>query len=405
MEVLLTVVPRSDGEAVLHTVWRDITERRQLEARLRQSQRMEAVGSLAGGIAHDFNNLLVAVIGYAEQLGARVEADEDQAAVEQILRAAERATGLVRQRMAFSRKQEVAVQVVDLGLALEDLRRLLGRVIGEHIELRLELPPSPVRVAIDPSQLEQVVVNLATNARDAMPEGGAMTVRVTPARDVPAGLSDAEYVRIEVRDQGHGMDAETARRAFDPFFTTKAPGKGTGLGLATVYGIVQQAGGLVRHHSHPTGTTVEVFLPTSAEPPTHAAPPPRREALGGSETILLVEDEEAVSSLLVRVLTRAGYRVVVAGDGLEALEAWERTPAGSIDLVLTDVVMPRMGGAQLVRALRERGLRPAVLFMSGYTADRLDGMAGEEVDLLRKPFTAPLLLERVRAALARASAV
>jgi len=399
VEVALTAVFRRNGQRILHTVWRDITERKRLEGELRQSQKMEAIGKLAGGIAHDFNNLLVGILGYADVLHSRLERPEDRQAVEQILGAGERAAGLVRQLMLFSRKQELVPQVVCLSVALTELERLLGRIIGEHIDLRFERRSEPVRVVIDPSQLEQVVVNLAANARDAMPEGGTLVVRVERS-GAPEGLPAGRYAMLEVQDSGWGMDAETARRAFEPFFTTKPQGSGTGLGLATVYGVAQQAGGTVTLSSGPAGTTVRVYLPeTDAEPPAPAEPPTGDATDGGDETILLVEDEDTVAALVLGVLERKGYRVLLARDGIDALALWEQAPRGSIDLLLTDVVMPRMGGPALARALEQTGHAPPVLFMSGYTSDHLNEVRDGPVDLVQKPFSVRHLLLRVRRAI------
>ncbi len=399
VEVLLTAMSRRDGGPILHTVWRDITERKRLEGELRQSLKMEAIGKLAGGIAHDFNNLLVGILGYADLLLDRLERPEDRQAAEQILGAGERAASLVRQLMLFSRKQELMPQVVSLCGVLTEIERLLGRIIGEHIDLRFERCAAPVWVQVDPSQLEQVVVNLAANARDAMPEGGILQVRVARS-DAPEGLPAGRYAMLEVQDTGRGMDAQTARRAFEPFFTTKPQGSGTGLGLATVYGVAQQAGGTVTLASGPAGTTVRVYLPEiEAELPVRSPPPSTASKDGGDETILLVEDEATVAALVLGVLERKGYRVLLARDGVEALALWEQEPTGSIDLLLTDVVMPRMGGLALARALEQTGHAPPVLFMSGYTSDHLDGARDGPIDLVEKPFIVRQLLLRVRRAI------
>ncbi len=399
VEVLLTVVPRSDGHQILHTVWRDITARRRLEEELRQAQMMEAIGKLAGGIAHDFNNLLVSIIGHADLLRDRLREPQDIDAVDQIIHSGELAADLVRQLMAFSRKQELRPRVVDLFCAVTALERLLSRVLGEEVGVELVGPEEPVRVLIDPVQLEQVVVNLATNARDAMEGGGTITLTVSRTRHPPETLPRGSYGVLDVSDTGPGMAPEVARRAFEPFFTTKPEGQGTGLGLATVYGIAQQAGGLAMVVPGEVGTTIRVVLPETFAPETATPVPMRRDRSGGHETILLVEDEETVADLVSLVLRRAGYRVLVAEGAEAAMALWGGHDG--IDLLLTDVVMPKMGGPALVSALAANGPVPRVLYMSGYTADRLAGVAPDDVDLLAKPFTGPELLARVRRALER----
>ncbi len=404
VEVLLTVAGENDGR-VLHTVWRDITERKLLEEQLLQSQKMEAVGQLAGGIAHDFNNLLVAIIGHSDLLESGLEDRMDLLArVHQIQHAATRAAALVRQLLAFSRKQRVLQRVVDLNALLVDLEQLLTRLIGEDIRMTVVPADQIMPVMVDPGQMEQVIVNLVTNARDAMPEGGAIDVTIEPVilTEMPPGASlpiePGHFALLSVRDTGTGMDEETISRAFEPFFTTKEIGQGTGLGLSTVYGIVRQDHGTVTISSRPNrGTTLKVFLPISAGQLSVAESVSRARAPGGSETILVVEDEETVASLVTNVLEANGYTVLNAVDGLDALGVWELND-GPIDLVLTDVVMPNMGGVELIQELKEGGFVPKVLFMSGYTnlaPDRLDRL-DEKVILIDKPFSPNQLIERVR---------
>jgi two-component system cell cycle sensor histidine kinase/response regulator CckA len=403
VEVLLTAVRRQERE-LLHVVWRDITERKLLEEQLRQSQKMEAVGKLAGGIAHDFNNLLVVIIGNSDLLQRPlVEQPALLQRVNEIRHAADRAADLVRHLLAFSRKQELRRQVVNLAEELPNLERLLRRLIGEDIKLLLEAPGTAHRVSVDLGQLEQAIINLVTNASDAIVGGGTITLSLSRQVVEDGGivaLPPGPYVVVTVTDTGTGMDADTARRAFEPFFTTKDIGKGTGLGLATVYGAMQQAGGTVTIDSSlGRGTALKIFLPDvtnvagsqdagSLQLPTE----------GGSETILMVEDEHVVAATVERTLHAKGYTVLVAHDGIEGLATWRDNPA-RIDLILSDVVMPRMGGPEMVSRIRNEGGSARVLFMSGHTDDSLsfDG----EVDLLEKPFSTTELAGRIRQCLDR----
>jgi PAS domain S-box-containing protein len=391
---------------------RDVTERHTLEEELRQSQKMEAVGRLAGGIAHDFNNLLAVMLGYTTLTQSRAG---DPAVVtrnlEHIRTAAERAASLTRQLLAFSRKQVLMPRVLDLDAVVGELSTMLERLIGEDIELVTKVEGAKGRIRADRGQMEQVIVNLAVNARDAMPRGGRLDIAlrdvvVEPSANDPAALRPGRYARLEISDNGMGMDADTLDRVFEPFFSTKEKGKGTGLGLATVYGIVKQSGGHISVKSAPgQGTAFRIWLPeVEAEvAPTSAPTPTGAEAPQGSETILLVEDEEAVRSLLHEVLSGSGYRVLVAASGAEALRI-SRAHSGALDLLLTDVVMPGMGGREVATLLgAERpGLR--VLFASGYTAEAIarQGVLEPGTDLIHKPFTPDALLHRVRERLDRA---
>lgn len=411
VEVLLTAVP--EGERfLLHVVWRDITERKRLEKELRHAQKMEAIGKLAGGIAHDFNNILVALIGYADLLALQLEqGSEARQYVDEIQRAAERAAELTSRLLAFSRKQDLAPEVIDLNDALRNLDTMLRRLIGEDIRIVLEGSTEPLFVKVDPGQVEQVVLNIAANARDAMPDGGTLTLQLARVGVGAIGgieLGEGGYTSIRITDTGVGMSSEAASRAFDPFFTTKERGRGTGLGLASVYGIVKQSGGDVRISSRVgVGTTVEVFLPLTDErpPPTSTAPPraPSEEPHARfDETVLVVEDDTAVAGLIRNVLVRKGYKVLEARNGLEALQlAVDETLR--LDLLVTDVVMPVMSGPELVARLGKKRPTLAVLFVSGYTDDALaeHGFQPADVDLLRKPFTAGQLAERVRERLGR----
>ncbi len=402
------------GRASVLAVCRDVTERRRaqrererLQAELYQAQRMEAIGALAGGVAHDFNNLLSVILGY---VGLAIDAEDTSAVTREDLvevrRAGERSAELTRQLLAFARKQtmsRVPLAVNDLVLGVE---KMLRRVLGERIELTLALASPLGVVSADPGQLEQVLLNLAVNARDAMPSGGE--VRLTTcdhdATEAPQpGLPAGRYVRLSVTDTGHGMDAAVRARVFEPFFTTKAPDHGTGLGLSTVYGIVTQSEGHVLCTSElGTGTTFDVYLPRveGAVPLSLAHAKSTVDIRGGDETILVVEDAGPVRSLATRALTAAGYRVLTAIDGLDALRVCE-TWTAPIPLVVSDVVMPRMGGEELAARLAEVRPESQVLFMSGYTGASLGGIAasGEPRHFLPKPFRVDELLERVRALL------
>jgi PAS domain S-box-containing protein len=388
---------------------RDVTERHLLEEELRQSQKMEAVGRLAGGIAHDFNNLLAVMLGYTTLTQSRAA---DAAVVtrnlEHIRTAAERAASLTRQLLTFSRKQVLMPRVLDLDAVVGELSTMLERLIGEDIQLVTEIAAARGRIRADRSQMEQVIVNLAVNARDAMPQGGRLDISlrgVTVDGPGEAGaLRPGRYARLDVRDNGVGMDAETMDRVFEPFFSTKEHGKGTGLGLATVYGIVKQSGGHIAVESSPgQGTAFRIWLPeVQDEVAETAEAPSRSEAPRGSETILLVEDEEAVRHLLLEVLTGSGYHVLLAASGAEALKI-SRAHGGAVDLLLSDVVMPGMGGREVAAVLAAE--RPAlrVLFASGYTAEAIarQGVLEAGLDLIHKPFTPDALLQRVRERLDR----
>ena len=379
----------------------DITEQRQLEERFLQSQKMEAVGRLAGGIAHDFNNLLTAIGGYTDLLHARAEsAAAPLEELTEIRHAVERAAALTRQLLAFSRQQVVQPRPLCLGEIARGMRAMLHRIIGEDIELETDLSPDEWVLA-DPGQIEQVLLNFVVNARDAMPAGGTITIRTAALTlDAPEhGLPPGRYVELAVKDTGHGMTPDVLAHAFDPFFTTKDVGKGTGLGLATVYGIAVQAGGAVRAESRPgEGSRFTVLLPRIA-PPAAVAPavPAAVPSAAGGERVLLVEDEPAVRGLAERVLRRHGYEVASAANGREALRllAEDSRP---YHLVVTDVVMPEVGGPELVeQALR---LQPHlhVLYMSGYARESFarTGVLSGSVNFLEKPFTPEQLARRVR---------
>ncbi|MGE0354492.1 MAG: PAS domain S-box protein [Gemmatimonadales bacterium] len=385
---------------------RDVTVQRELEAQVRQSQKLEAVGALAGGLAHDFNNIMTAIIGYADLLLEELPADlPHRQDAHEIRAAADRAAALTRQLLAFSRRQVLQPRILNLNTVVAGLEKMLGRLIGEHIRFETVLSPDLGRVSADPGQLEQVIMNLVINARDAMPGGGRLTVATmnvehgepqTPQdRLMPAG----QYVLLSVSDTGAGMDAATRARIFEPFFSTKGMGQGTGLGLATVYGIVKQSNGFIWVISEPgQGATFRVYLPRVDNPlDSPAAPPPPREASGGTETILLVEDEPSVLTIARTALRRAGYSVLHAPDGESAM-ALEAVHRGRIHLLLTDVVMPGMNGRELAERVRSRRPEARVLYMTGYTGDAIarEGILDPAVAYLEKPFTAADLLVKVR---------
>ena len=387
----------------------DVSERWHLEEQLRQAQKMEAVGRLAGGVAHDFNNLLTIVMGYSdlvlERLGA---ADAMRAYVEEIKKAGERAASLTRQLLAFGRRQVLAPRALDLNAVATNIDKMLRHVIGENIELSTVLEPELGWVKADPGQIEQVILNLVLNARDAMPQGGQLTLETANVElnegDTRTRVSvlPGRYVMLAVSDSGVGMDAETQAHIFEPFFTTKEKGKGTGLGLATVYGIVKQSGGHIWLYSEPNqGTTFKIYLPRleEAAQPVEAIPTGAPLA-GGSETILLVEDEEGVRDLAKRILESKGYEVIMAASPTEATQVFEQHKE-PIHLLLTDVVMPTMSGRQLAEHVAF--LRPGmkVLYMSGYTDNVMvpHGILEEGTQFLQKPFTPDSLIRKVREAL------
>ncbi len=376
------------------------------QRQLLQSQKMQAIGRLAGGIAHDFNNLLTVILGHGHMLLERVASDADNKAdVEGIVEAAERAAKITTQLLAFSRKQPRTPEVLNLNNLAQAMATMLRRIIGEHIQLDLKTTSDAACIRADGTQIEQVVLNLVVNARDAMPSGGVLTIESRPARPEDAREDDgsfdpARHAVVSVADTGCGMDAETRARIFEPFFTTKEVGAGTGMGLATVYGLVRQNGGFVNVRSRPgRGSCFTAVFPT-VEAPSHAALE-SREAPHADQcraTVLVVEDEEQIRRLTSDVLESRGYRVLVASDGRHALEVADEH-AGDIDLLLTDVVMPRLGGVELAQELARRRPGLVTLFVSGYTFQALEVPVGVEVHFLQKPFTPTVLLEFVGNAL------
>ena len=385
----------------------DITEQRRVEDQLRQSQKLEAIGRLAGGITHDFNNVLTIITGYSDLLLNRIPADSNlRESVTEINTAGYRAAALTRQLLSFSRKQECQPALLDLNGVVTDLEFMLRRLIGEDVELHIAPHATLSTVCADRSQVEQILVNLAANARDAMPAGGLLTIETqnleldgTFSR-LHAGVRPGSYVLLAVTDTGAGMDETTKSHLFEPFFTTKERGRGTGLGLSIVYGIVKQAGGHIWVYSEPgRGSCFKIYLPqVNTCAPEAETPPPVAERTGGGETVLVVEDEDRVLDLVSQVLWNHGYRVLQAKDGSAAL-ALTREFKGTIDVMLTDSVMPYMSGRELARRLAD--VRPGmkVLYMSGYTEGSVakSGMLdSDEKDFIQKPFSAAALVRKIR---------
>jgi len=376
------------------------------EEQFRQAQKMEAVGRLAGGVAHDFNNVLSVILSYSDLLSRGLpEGDPTRVDLQEIHKAGERAAALTRQLLAFSRQQVLDPRIVDLNEILAGMGKLLDRVLGEDVVLRTRTVPELERVKLDPGQIEQVILNLVVNSRDAMPQGGELVLETANVEldDAYAashpGVSPGPHVMLAVRDTGSGMSEETQTRAFEPFFTTKEKGKGTGLGLSTVLGIVEQSGGSFALQSAPgEGTTFRLYFPvaSSAEDPRRSGSA-QPETPGGAETILLVEDEAPVRSLIRSLLSKSGYHVLEARDGEEALLLGERF-SGQIHLVLTDVVMPKMGGPELAERLARVRPQARVLFMSGYTDDTVvhHGVLRSGMAFLQKPITPAALARKVR---------
>ena len=379
----------------------DVSARGHLEDQLRQSQKMEALGMISGGIAHDFNNLLTIITGYSQMLQlSHTGGEMDRTALGEVLKACEHAAGLTAQLLAFSRRTPVQPQAIDINRLLDKTALLLRRLIGERIELNVKPEEGAGFIHADPAQIQQVILNLAINARDAMPHGGSLTIRTHVARN--GGAKPGSHVLLEVSDTGAGMDEATRGRLFEPFFTTKPPGSGTGLGLATVARIVKQSGGTIEVASEPgRGATFRVYLPR-VEAASEQQKAEKQDPRGGHETILLVEDDAGVRSMSRAALERRGYRVIAAAGGDEALEAESRHPE-PISMLITDMVMPGINGAELAQLLRDRRPSLAVLFVSGYPSDTLDdvSMAESGASFLAKPFTPAGLTAAVRAGLDR----
>jgi PAS domain S-box-containing protein len=396
--------PQRIGDRIVGRVWsfRDVTQSRHLEEELRQAQKMEAVGRLAGGVAHDFNNLLMLISGYADQMLEDPDfPQKHREACQQLVEATNRAGALTRQLLAFSRKQPVAAKVVDLNRVVSDMQKMLQRLLSDRVKLVINFRDESLPVYADPGQLELVIMNLAINARDAMPDGGVLSL--TTRKEMLAGSPEADgkdattdFALLEVTDTGHGMPPEIREHIFEPFFTTKDIGKGTGLGLSTVYGIVEQAGGYVSVESEPNhGSTFRIYLPKSAEAAAEAAEAAELPVARGHETILLVEDEAGIRAMTKVYLESLGYKILEAGSAQEALRV-AREHRGEIHLLITDVVMPGMRGDDLVSAFRKQRPAAAALFISGFAdLHELD----PSIPVVEKPFTFPDLGRRARAVL------
>jgi two-component system cell cycle sensor histidine kinase/response regulator CckA len=410
LESRASTISRNGKVEKLLIVNRDVTERKHLEEQFRQAQKMEAVGRLSGGVAHDFNNLLGVIIGYGEMMqGGNLAGDSARSCIEEVLKAAHRAASLTRQLLAFSRQQVLDPRVLDLNAVVRDMEKMLKRLIGEDIQLRTCLEPSLVSIKADQGQIEQVILNLAVNARDAMPNGGELKLQTSNffmdeafVSRYPYPVRVGEYVLLTVTDNGVGMDPTTRTRAFEPFFTTKEKGKGTGLGLSMVYGVVKQSGGYIDIVSEPgAGATFNIYLPKAEVTPARQYPGSERKAsLDGAETILLAEDELSLRTLTRQQLEICGYRVLEAENASEALDVSQKH-AGQIDLLLTDVVMPGLSGRALAEELARQRPQIRVVFMSGYTGQTVGehGVLAEGSLFLAKPFTSEALARKVRDAL------
>ncbi|MGA7240642.1 MAG: ATP-binding protein [Bryobacteraceae bacterium] len=406
IDVLMNVFPVNHPETgqllCFASVIRDITERQQLEEQLRQSQKLDSIGQLAGGVAHDFNNLLVVIGGYASMMLEDLPPEHImREGLEEIRNAGERASALTRQLLVFSRRQRAEQKNVAINDLVLNIEKMLRRLIGEDIDLVMLLDEGAGVLRADPVHLEQVIINLAVNARDAMPDGGKLVIETAHVfadeefARIHLEVNPGEYVMLSVGDSGTGMTAEVKTHIFEPFFTTKAKGKGTGLGLSTVYGIVKQSGGSIFVYSEPgQGSTFKMFFPAVGGRPSEAAAVAEPGELSGRETILLAEDEAGVSRYVSQLLSQRGYTVLIAGDGQTALDL-ARAHHGPIHLLLTDVVMPGMGGLELAAQFAAARSGVPILFMSGYS-DRLWAREGMHFDLIQKPFTTTALLTAIR---------
>jgi two-component system cell cycle sensor histidine kinase/response regulator CckA len=395
-----TVTDAKGAALYKEVIVEDITEKRAMEKQLRQGQKMEAVGRLAGGVAHDFNNLLGVIIGYSELLMDQAETAAARTQAEQIKKAGDRASSLTRQLLAFSRQQVLETRVLNMNCVVTEMQKMLPRLIGEDVEILSYLEPKLGNVKADQGQLEQVLMNLAVNARDAMPGGGKLVLKTenvtfhSDQHNTHPGMIPGDYVLLSVSDTGMGMDSQTLAHIFEPFFTTKGRGRGTGLGLATVYGVIKQSGGYIWVDSKPgAGSTFEVYLPRVRQvaEASHVSEPGWTP--GHSQTVLLVEDEDSLRELTRTLLEQAGYKILEASDGRQAIEIAQQR-SGDIDLLLTDVVMPGMNGRVVAEHLASLHPKMKVIFMSGYTEFAQHVLADNSVNFLQKPFTREVLLRK-----------
>jgi nitrogen-specific signal transduction histidine kinase len=394
------------GATAIQVICRDISQRKVLEEQLRQAQKLEAIGTLAGGVAHDFNNLLTIISGYSDFLISRFPPDDPtKAMLKEIQKAGERAASLTRQLLAFSRKQILEPKILNINAVVSDTEKMLRRLIGEDIAFTTVLEPTLGPVKADPGQIEQVIMNLVVNARDAMPQGGKLTIETAVVEldgqyaQRHAEVTPGKYVVLAVSDTGCGMDDKTKAHIFEPFFTTKGPGKGTGLGLATVYGIVKQSGGHVWVYSEVgKGSSFKIYLPFIREKASSGSSLPGSSKVPlGTETILLAEDEDAVRTITKHALAMFGYTVLEARNGIEAIRLCQQHQ-GPIHVIVSDVVMPELGGRQLVEMITSLKPDIKVLFLSGYTDDAVvrHGVLEAETAFLQKPFTPGALARKVR---------
>jgi two-component system, cell cycle sensor histidine kinase and response regulator CckA len=397
------------GERFTLGILRDITERKRIEEQLRQAQKMEAVGTLAGGVAHDFNNLLTVIMGFSQLMQVSLEdGDPLKQYAGQIVESSNRAAELTQSLLAFSRKKRIEPRLHELDQVITETGKLLKRLLPEDVALILELSDDKLAARVDVTQLDQVLMNLATNARDAMPRGGTLTIRTDRTRIEDAFLHDhgfgrvGDYAKISVADTGIGMDSRTIERIFDPFFTTKEVGKGTGLGLASAFGIVKQHGGYITVTSAPSlGATFDIYLPLADEMPAYRNSV-ATQIKGGTETILVVEDDANIRGMLTKVLGSRGYTVLEASDGIDAIQVYVQNQEG-IDLIILDVVMPGKSGKDVFDEIVQISPGMKTIFMSGYTGDVVltKGIESQAVDFLQKPLSITGLLSKVRDVLDR----
>jgi two-component system, cell cycle sensor histidine kinase and response regulator CckA len=391
-----------DNEPAYLADLRDVTDRKKLEDQLRQAQKLEAVGLLAAGIAHDFNNLLTVIIGSGQMIRDCTDPTESRELAGEIIDAAGRASSLTSQLLAFGRRQILRPKILEIGGLIADLSKILRRLLGEHIQLEVIPAPADCFINADPGQIEQVLMNLVVNSRDALPKGGRIIIGTAPVQltegQLGTGVPRGPYVKITVTDNGHGIDEATMSHIFEPFFTTKERAQGTGLGLSTVYGIVKQSGGEIEVESQPgNGTTFRIYLPEVQAAQESWDRDPSARAPMGTGTVLVVEDEVGVRKMVRLLLQKLGYTVLDAGSGPEALRLAEEH-RGKIDLLFTDVVMPDMGGGELANRLSAMRPEIRVLFMSGYVDDLVleHGVSKEKVPFLQKPFSKEQLADQVR---------